>query len=39
MPMNDLEAILFDLDGVIIDSEPCTKKPTPTYFCCSASND
>jgi hypothetical protein len=25
MPMNDLEVILFDLDGVIIDSEPCTK--------------
>jgi beta-phosphoglucomutase-like phosphatase (HAD superfamily) len=22
MPMSDLEAILFDLDGVIIDSEP-----------------
>jgi beta-phosphoglucomutase-like phosphatase (HAD superfamily) len=26
MPMNDLEAILFDLDGVIIDSEPLHEK-------------
>jgi len=26
MPMNNLEAILFDLDGVIIDSEPLSNK-------------
>src|SRR6516165_5366578 len=26
MPMKDLEAILFDLDGVIIDSEPLHEK-------------
>lgn len=26
MPMNDLEAMLFDLDGVIIDSEPLHEK-------------
>jgi beta-phosphoglucomutase-like phosphatase (HAD superfamily) len=26
MPMNDLEALLFDLDGVIVDSEPLSDK-------------
>ena len=26
MPMIDLEAILFDLDGVIVDSEPLHEK-------------
>jgi len=26
MPTNDLDAILFDLDGVIIDSEPLHEK-------------
>ena len=26
MPMNDLETVLFDLDGVIVDSEPLHEK-------------
>jgi len=33
--MNDLEAILFDLDGVIVDSEPLHEKAfrqTSLYF-------
>ena len=32
MPMNDLEAILFYLDGVIIDSEPLHEKAYANLF-------